>query len=448
MDYDVDDNAAPSLHPHPSSQNFDERPSSATSMDPSSQSSSRPRSTSEITEKPPARMLSVDRPLPAPPSNVVPSLLDPSQRFTSPLPSSARDSIQRPATALTTTTYSQEPFTYTHPQSNPPQSQSPFHSRPHSHSGHEHNNGHLEAPSPIDATTRRRTTLRVNSTGGDGMVLGGDLGRGPSRASHIDWVVPVKEFAGPLSVSERLKPTLQTARTRQKSYAARSALHSLTLNISIGLQVLIGALITGLAAITTGRQTSIVTSVLGGCSTLVASYLAKARGSGEPEISRGRSRDLEKLIRDMEAFILDFGHERPQISFSTFTSSTSFKYTTSPTSATPNHTSNRNSVQPQPHANPTPQSNNNTNPTSANSIGNANTNTNDAQDSAAAAQAAALAAQELAKAAAEAAEAQRQEDFTTLKDRWLEARVEAFREEFEELERGYHGNKMPSPGGA
>ncbi|KZT31761.1 hypothetical protein SISSUDRAFT_1038218 [Sistotremastrum suecicum HHB10207 ss-3] len=442
MDYDVDENASPSLHPHPPSQTLDERPSAVTSMDPSSQSSSRPRSTSEITEKPPARTLSVDRPLPAPPSNVVPSLLDPSQRSTSPLPSSARDSIQRPATALTTTTYTQEPFTYTHPQSGPnPQS------RPHSHSGH----GHLEAPSPIDAMTRRRTTLRVNSTGGEGMVLGGDLGRGPSRASHIDWVVPVKEFAGhsqPLSVSERLKPTLQTARTRQKSYAARSALHSLTLNISIGLQVLIGALITGLAAITTGRQTSIVTSVLGGCSTLVASYLAKARGSGEPEISRGRSRDLEKLIRDMEAFVLDFGHERPQISFSTFTSSTSFKYTTSPTSATPN--SHRNSVQPQPqpHANPTPQSNNNTNPTSANSIGKANTNTNDAQDSAAAAQAAALAAQELAKAAAEAAEAQRQEDFTTLKDRWLEARVEAFREEFEELERGYHGNKMPSPGGA
>lgn len=43
-------------------------------------------------------------------------------------------------------------------------------------------------------------------------------------------------------------------------------------------------------------------------STLVASYLAKARGSKEPELSIVRTRDLEHFIREIEAFMLDHGH--------------------------------------------------------------------------------------------------------------------------------------------
>lgn len=55
-------------------------------------------------------------------------------------------------------------------------------------------------------------------------------------------------------------------------------------------------------------QAAIGTSVLGGMSTLAASYLARARGSGEPELSIARCKDIENFIRDCEAFCLDHGH--------------------------------------------------------------------------------------------------------------------------------------------
>ena len=71
--------------------------------------------------------------------------------------------------------------------------------------------------------------------------------------------------------------------------------------------MLLGALTTGVAAATTARSTQIAISILGGSSTLVASYLAKARGSGEPETSIARCKDLEHFVRDCEAFVLDKG---------------------------------------------------------------------------------------------------------------------------------------------
>lgn len=79
------------------------------------------------------------------------------------------------------------------------------------------------------------------------------------------------------------------------------------LNVAIAAQVILGALTTGVAAATTGRQTSIATSILGGLSTLAASYLAKARGSGEPETSITKCNALEQFVRDCEAFLLDYG---------------------------------------------------------------------------------------------------------------------------------------------
>ena len=116
-------------------------------------------------------------------------------------------------------------------------------------------------------------------------------------------------------------------------------MHAWALNAAIGAQVVLGALTTGVAAATTGkqvsgaslrpvdlrslvltfscpsphptpphRQTSIATSILGGMSTLAASYLAKSRGSGEPEASALRARELDSFIRDLEAFMLDHGH--------------------------------------------------------------------------------------------------------------------------------------------
>lgn len=55
----------------------------------------------------------------------------------------------------------------------------------------------------------------------------------------------------------------------------------------------------------------IFNSVLGAFSTLVASYLARARGSGEPDLSALRVSDLDHFLRTAEAFQLDHGHEHP-----------------------------------------------------------------------------------------------------------------------------------------
>lgn len=49
-------------------------------------------------------------------------------------------------------------------------------------------------------------------------------------------------------------------------------------------------------------------SFTGGLSTLTASYLARARGSNEPELSTIRVKDLDQFIRECEAFSLDSGH--------------------------------------------------------------------------------------------------------------------------------------------
>jgi len=47
---------------------------------------------------------------------------------------------------------------------------------------------------------------------------------------------------------------------------------------------------------------------IGALSTIVASYLARARGSNEPELSVARVKDLEQFIRECEAFKMDNGH--------------------------------------------------------------------------------------------------------------------------------------------
>ena len=50
--------------------------------------------------------------------------------------------------------------------------------------------------------------------------------------------------------------------------------------------------------------------LLGGLSTVVASYLANARGSNEPDLSKTRVKDLNQFLRDCDAFIKDHGHLR------------------------------------------------------------------------------------------------------------------------------------------
>lgn len=48
-------------------------------------------------------------------------------------------------------------------------------------------------------------------------------------------------------------------------------------------------------------------AVLGGFSTMFASYLAKVRGSGEPEFSSVRGRELSSFLREVHAFVIDDG---------------------------------------------------------------------------------------------------------------------------------------------
>ena len=47
---------------------------------------------------------------------------------------------------------------------------------------------------------------------------------------------------------------------------------------------------------------------IGALATLVASYLARARGSNEPEVSITRTKALDQLIRECQAFQMDYGH--------------------------------------------------------------------------------------------------------------------------------------------
>jgi hypothetical protein len=47
---------------------------------------------------------------------------------------------------------------------------------------------------------------------------------------------------------------------------------------------------------------------IGALSTLIASYLARARGSNEPELSIARTKDLEQFIRECRTFQMDYGH--------------------------------------------------------------------------------------------------------------------------------------------
>ncbi|TCD67722.1 hypothetical protein EIP91_012020 [Steccherinum ochraceum] len=147
--------------------------------------------------------------------------------------------------------------------------------------------------------------------GGNPMTVEGHL----SRASGLDTFIPyagslTKEVGGEKTVEKRLEPTLNNAKDALSKARLQAKINGWSLNVAIGAQVLLGALTTGIAAATTGKTTSVVTSILGGISTLAASYLAKARGSGEPENSSHLAKELENYVRDCEAFLLDHGHKR------------------------------------------------------------------------------------------------------------------------------------------
>lgn len=134
-------------------------------------------------------------------------------------------------------------------------------------------------------------------------------GQAPVSASGLGWIVPVEEKPHQRTIGERLDPSIVNAERERAQYATKAKITGYALNIAIGLQVLLGALTTGLAAALSGKQVSIGTTILGGMSTLVASYLARTRGSNEPELSITRVKDLDQFLRDCRSFKMDHGHE-------------------------------------------------------------------------------------------------------------------------------------------
>ncbi|KAH9056318.1 hypothetical protein EDB87DRAFT_1261407 [Lactarius vividus] len=109
------------------------------------------------------------------------------------------------------------------------------------------------------------------------------------------------------SVGARLNPTLEEALKVRNSASLQAKWSMYSINIPIALQVLLGALTTALGASLHGNSIRISIAVLGSLSTLVASYLARTRGSSEPESSLLREQALNHFIRNLRAFILDKG---------------------------------------------------------------------------------------------------------------------------------------------
>jgi len=128
------------------------------------------------------------------------------------------------------------------------------------------------------------------------------------RPSAVDWIVPTHPHTRD-TVQRRLQPTIEVAKKRMEECHSKSKLVGATLNSAIGLQIVIGALITGLAVVTTGHGTSIMTAILGAFTTILSAFLARMRGTGEPERSKSSAKGFERFIRTCEAYILDFGEE-------------------------------------------------------------------------------------------------------------------------------------------
>jgi hypothetical protein len=118
-----------------------------------------------------------------------------------------------------------------------------------------------------------------------------------------------RQSDAPPTVRERLQPTVDHAKAEERRFAWKARRIGISLNVAIGLQVLVGSLVTGLGAVSTGRSLGIIIAVFGAIQTMLASYLAKNRGSNEPEASKSRAKALGIFLRDSETFLLDHGNE-------------------------------------------------------------------------------------------------------------------------------------------
>ncbi|KAI0300701.1 hypothetical protein B0F90DRAFT_399958 [Multifurca ochricompacta] len=111
------------------------------------------------------------------------------------------------------------------------------------------------------------------------------------------------------TIGARLMPTLNEALGARDSALWHATWATYAINIAIGMQVFLGALTTALAGSLHGNSIRVSIAVLGSLSTLVASYLARTRGSSEPESSLLREQALSNYIRQLNAYILDHGSE-------------------------------------------------------------------------------------------------------------------------------------------
>ncbi|KZT35159.1 hypothetical protein SISSUDRAFT_1051798 [Sistotremastrum suecicum HHB10207 ss-3] len=131
------------------------------------------------------------------------------------------------------------------------------------------------------------------------------------------------------SVSSRLQKTLTSA-TATLTQATQTAQRvGWALNLAIGIQIILGALTAGLSALNPGRGTQVMNVVLGISTTVVSGFLARMRGNGEPDLSLSTKADMEKLIRDIQSFIDDWGDKTPLLVVSA--------QTTSPSSTNPSN---------------------------------------------------------------------------------------------------------------
>jgi len=128
--------------------------------------------------------------------------------------------------------------------------------------------------------------------------------------SETAWNAPSeREPPREKTVGQRLAPTSAIAAEELARATKKAIFTGWAQNIALGLQVLVGALTTALGAALSGKNTAVAISILGATSTLITSYLARTKGSNEPQTSLLRAQALEHFLREIEGFILDHGHE-------------------------------------------------------------------------------------------------------------------------------------------
>ncbi|KAJ7207912.1 hypothetical protein GGX14DRAFT_634393 [Mycena pura] len=165
-----------------------------------------------------------------------------------------------------------------------------------------------EGPQPTTAAAPGSSATEAPTLPRPSVYRGSTVTR--PRQSELDWIIPhePKRELKQRTLQERIQPTINAARKERVTYGVKARTTGIALNAAIGCQVLLGALTTGLSVAISGKHASVATATLGGLSTIVASYLARQRGSKEPELSTMRCKDLDQFLRECDIFVLDYGH--------------------------------------------------------------------------------------------------------------------------------------------